>query len=38
MKTSFHTMFNNMYCMCCMLDLHIYKISECDVFMLQKER
>lgn len=28
---------NNMRGMCCMLNLHIYQISECDVFVLPKK-
>jgi hypothetical protein len=38
MKTSFNTMCYNMCGMCCMPVLHIYMISECDVFMLHKKR
>lgn len=37
MRTSFNYMCGNMCGMCCMPNLHIYEISECDVFILPKK-
>jgi hypothetical protein len=37
MRTTMNTMCYNMCGMCSMPDLHIYRIGECDVFMLQKK-
>ena len=38
MRTSSNTMCYNMCGMCRMPELHIYRISECDVFMVQWKR
>ncbi len=38
MRTSLHKMCCNMCGMCRMPDVHIYMISECDVFMMSTKK